>query len=143
MAPCKDTAVYLSHYPPREYVVKNLSQDPSRERFKGIIKGLGNNDREAFERDYKQVIEQHGEFIKRLSSKTIGEKDVKKAMALITNAQGNMWHYEQDENIAPTNNKLEGYFSELKQKYRAHKGLKKEHREAYLNWYIYYKNRAK
>lgn len=110
---------------------------------KALLQGLGNNDRESFERDYKQVIEQHGEFIKRLSSKTIGEKDVKKAMALITNAQGNMWHYEQDKNIAPTNNKLEGYFSELKQKYRAHKGLKKEHREAYLNWYIYYKNRSK
>ena len=110
---------------------------------KALLQGLGDNDREVFERDYKQLIEHHGTFIRGLSSKTVGEKDVKKALALITNAQGNMWHYKQDKNIAPTNNKLEGYFSELKQKYRAHKGLKKEHREAYLNWYIYYKNGAK
>lgn len=107
---------------------------------KVLLQGLGSNDKEAFEDGYKRIVEKHGAFIRGLSSKTIGEKDVKKTLALITNAQINMWHYKQDENIAPTNNKLEGYFSELKQKYRTHKGLKKEHREAYLNWYIYYKN---
>jgi hypothetical protein len=28
-----------------------------------------------------------------------------------------MWHYLKDRNIAKTTNKLEGYFSELKQQY--------------------------
>ena len=113
---------------------------------KHLIRGLGNKEtdiKQSFDTNYQEVIEQHETFIRQLSSKTIGEKDVKKALALLKHAYGNMWHYRQDNNIPPTNNKLEGYFSELKQQYRKHKGLSKAHREAYLKWYIYYKNTSK
>ena len=113
---------------------------------KHLIRGLGNKEtdiKQSFDTNYQEVIAQHETFIKQLSSKTIGEKDVKKALALLKHAYGNMWHYRQDNNIPPTNNKLEGYFSELKQQYRKHKGLSKGHREAYLKWYIYYKNTSK
>lgn len=108
-----------------------------------LIKGLGEKGidvKQSFDVRYKEVIKKHEEFINELNSKTIGEKDVKKALALLKHGYGNMWHYQEDRNIPSTNNKLEGYFSELKQQYRKHKGLSKSHREAYLKWYIYYKN---
>ena len=113
---------------------------------KHLIEELGNKDtdiKQTFDTNFQEVIRQHETFIKQLSSKTIGEKDVKRALALLKHAYGNMWHYRQDNNIPPTNNKLEGYFSELKQQYRKHKGLSKAHRESYLKWYIYYKNTSK
>ena len=113
---------------------------------KHLIRGLGDKKADikyVFDTNYQEVIKQHEPFIKQLSSKTVGEKDVKKALSLLKHAYGNMWHYRQDNNIPPTNNKLEGYFSELKQQYRKHKGLSKAHRESYLKWYIYYKNTSK
>ncbi len=96
--------------------------------------------KEEFDRYYQYVRKEYEDFIRQLSSKTIGEKDVKKTLSLINNAYGNMWHFLGDRAIPATNNKVEGYFSELKQQYRKHKGLSKAHREAYLKWYIYYKN---
>ena len=113
---------------------------------KRLIKGLGDKNADikyVFDTNYQEVLKRHESFIKQLSSKTVGEKDVKKALSLLKHAYENMWHYREDNNIAPTNNKLEGYFSELKQQYRKHKGLSKAHREAYLKWYIYYKNTSK
>lgn len=99
--------------------------------------------KEEFDRYYQYVKEEYGDFIRQLSSKTIGEKDVRRALSLVNNAYSNMWHFLENKNIPATNNKIEGYFSELKQQYRKHKGLSKEHREAYLKWYIYYKNISK
>lgn len=125
----------------RTYPKTQAGQDLKR-----LIRGLGDKNvdiKYVFDTNYREVIKQHEAFIKQLSSKTVGEKDVKKALSLLKHAYNNMWHYQQDNNIPPTNNKLEGYFSELKQQYRKHKGLSKAHRGSYLKWYIYYKNTSK
>ena len=111
---------------------------------KQLLSGLAHittqTGKEGFDRCYRYVKEEYGDFIRQLSSKTIGEKDVRRALSLVNNAYSNMWHFLENQNIPATNNKIEGYFSELKQQYRKHKGLSKAHREAYLKWYIYYKN---
>jgi hypothetical protein len=54
-----------------------------------------------------------------------------------------MWHYLEDKRIPKTTNKVEGYFSELKQQYGKHKGLAKYNRDSYFKWYCYYKNNPK
>ena len=127
--------------------LRTYPKTPAGRALKQLLSGLAHittqMGKEEFDRYYQYVKEEYSEFIRRLSSKTIGEKDVKKALALINNAYGNMWHFLVDRSIPATNNKVEGYFSELKQQYRKHKGLSKAHREAYLKWYIYYKNTSK
>lgn len=60
----------------RTYPKTQAGQD-----LKNLIRGLGNKDtdvKKAFDRNYQKVIEQHEAFIKQLSNKTVGEKDVKK-----------------------------------------------------------------
>lgn len=114
---------------------------------KQLLNGLAHigtqEGKDLFDRYYQYVRQEYEVFIKQLSSKTVGEKDVKKALSLINNAYKDMWYFLEDNNIPSTNNKLEGYFSELKQQYRKHKGLSKAHRESYLKWYIYYRNTSK
>jgi len=48
----------------------------------------------------------------------------------------NMFYYLDDQCIAATTNKLEGYFSRLKEIYRKHRGMSKKHRQNYFAWYI-------
>jgi hypothetical protein len=48
-----------------------------------------------------------------------------------------MFHYLGDHRIPTSTNALEGYFARLKQRYRQHRGLAAQHREAYFTWYFY------
>ena len=77
-----------------------------------------------------------------LSLPTSGKvySDLQKTRSLIIHALPNMFHYLEDPDIASTTNKIEGYFSRLKELYRRHRGLSKKHREKYFQWYIYLKN---
>ena len=53
-----------------------------------------------------------------------------------------MFYYLEDQQVHATTNALEGFHSRLKLDYRRHRGLPKEHRISYLNWYCYFKNQA-
>ena len=66
--------------------------------------------------------------------------DLQRTRSLIIHALPDMFHYLDDRRIPPTTNKLEGYFSRLKMIYRQHRGLSKNNRSNYFNWYIYFKN---
>jgi transposase-like protein len=92
---------------------------------------------------YKAFLDKHKEYIKSLSWKKAGEKDIKQATSLINNAYGDMWHYLTDKKIPKTTNKIEGYISELKQQYGKHKGMSRRNRSNYFKWYCYYKNNIK
>ena len=63
--------------------------------------------------------------------------DLKRARSMLLAALPNMFHYLDDPSIPTSTNRLEGYFSRLKQKYRQHRGLSKQNRYAYFQWYLH------
>lgn len=63
--------------------------------------------------------------------------DLKRARSMLLRALPDMFHYLEDPLIPKSTNGLEGYFSRLRQRYRQHRGLAKEHRNAYFQWYFY------
>lgn len=63
--------------------------------------------------------------------------DLKRARNLLLTALPNMFHYLQDPQIPKSTNAMEGYFGRLKQKYRQHRGLSPEHRQAFFQWYLH------
>jgi hypothetical protein len=98
---------------------------------------------EKVRRLFEGIKEKHKEYIGSIRARDIGLKDIKKVISLVNKAKDNMFYFLEDKKIAATNNKIEGFFSELKRKYREHRGIKKNKREQYLKWYCYYKNQAK
>jgi hypothetical protein len=96
--------------------------------------------KEIFIKDFNNWEKRYGEFVLSLSSSDKVYSDLQRTRSLIIHALPNMFHYLEDSNIAPTTNKVEGYFSRLKELYRRHRGLSKKHREKYFKWCIYLKN---
>jgi hypothetical protein len=72
----------------------------------------------------------------------IAFKDLRRAMALINNALPDMFYFLDNENIHSTTNALESFHSRQKSDYQRHRGLTKEHRIQYIQWYCYFKNGA-
>jgi hypothetical protein len=80
-------------------------------------------------------------FIKALPKSTVAHKDLKRTIVLLNNALPDMFYYLEDSQVQSTTNALEGFHSRLKADYQRHRGLSKEHKISYLNWYCYYKNK--
>lgn len=91
---------------------------------------------------YDNFIKENLERINRLDNKNKVEQDIVRAISLIRHARQDMFHYLEDRNIPETTNKLEGFFSKLKQKYRSHAGLSKDNRKSYLYWFCFYENES-
>jgi len=89
---------------------------------------------------YTTWIKTYNKFVSTLPSSTVAYKDLKRTMALITNAIPDMFHYLDDPNIRSTTNCLESFFSRLKADFRRHRGLSEAHKQSYLQWYCYFKN---
>jgi transposase-like protein len=100
------------------------------------------NDRDCFIRSFHKWHKRYREFIASLPRDSVANKDLKRTTSLIQNALPNMFHYLDDNNIAPTTNYLEGFYSQLKHQYRSHRGLIEKHKIQYLKWYCYFRNRA-
>lgn len=64
--------------------------------------------------------------------------DIKRARSMLLRALPDMFHYLDDPQIPTSTNGLESYFSRLKSHYRQHRGLSKEKRSNYFNWYVHY-----
>ena len=64
------------------------------------------------------------------------ESDIIRAYRMIEHAYPNMFYFLENHIICSTSNELEGYFSHLKRLYRQHAGLRKEHLEHYLLWFV-------
>jgi transposase-like protein len=90
--------------------------------------------------NYAIWVETYKKFVSTLPRATVAEKDLKRTMALITNALPNMFHYIDDPNIHSTTNCLESFFSRLKADFRRHRGLSERHKKSYLRWYCFFKN---
>lgn len=100
-------------------------------------------DQDIFIKLFHSWINAHYTFIKTLSNSKVQFKDLKKTVTLIRNALPDMFHFLKDPNIPSTTNALEGFYSRLKSDYQRHRGLSQHHRKSYLNWYCYFKNKAK
>ncbi len=64
--------------------------------------------------------------------------DIKRARSMLLRALPDMFHYLDNPLIPISTNSLEGYFSRLKGRYRQHRGLNKEKRNDYFNWYFHF-----
>lgn len=100
-------------------------------------------ERKIFIERYQQWLGQYKKFVRSLPSTTVAFKDLKKTTTLIKKALTNMFYYLKDRNVHSTTNALESFHSRLKADYRRHRGLTEQHKIQYLNWYCYFKNRAK
>ncbi len=64
--------------------------------------------------------------------------DIKRARSMLLRALPDMFHYLINPLIPTSTNGLEGYFSRLKGRYRQHRGLRKEKRKDYFQWYFHF-----
>ncbi len=78
----------------------------------------------------------YGENIKTKPGRGRVFSDLKRARSMLIKALPNMFHYLENPNIPRSTNALEGYFSRLKGNYRNHRGLAKEKRGNYFDWYF-------
>ena len=62
--------------------------------------------------------------------------DLVRARSMLLHALPDMFHFLIHPQIPSTTNGLEGYFSRLKEKYQKHRGLSKNRRAQYFQWYI-------
>ena len=90
--------------------------------------------------NYAAWIETYKSFVRALPGSTVAYKDLKRTMALITNAIPDMFHYLDDPHIHSTTNCLESFFSRLKADFRRHRGLSESHKKSYFRWYCFFKN---
>jgi len=97
-------------------------------------------ERNFFIKAYKQWLDKYKDFVKSLPREKIEFKDLKRTMALINNALPDMFFYLNNNLVHATTNALEGFHSRLKTDYQRHRGLTKEHRINYINWYCSLKN---
>jgi transposase-like protein len=99
-------------------------------------------ERDQFLNSYVQWLNQYQSLVASLPRTTVAYKDLQRTIVLINNALPDMFYYLEDQQVHATTNALEGFHSRLKLDYRRHRGLTKEHRISYLNWYCYFKNQA-
>lgn len=67
-------------------------------------------------------------------------KDLHATSSLIMIALPDMFHYLDDASIPYTTNRLENYFSPLKDKLTLHRGLRFETKKNFIKWYLHLKN---
>ena len=96
--------------------------------------------KQAFIKIVRRWEKQYGSLVVSLPSRDKVYGDLQRTRSLVLHALPNMFYYLDDQCIAATTNKLEGYFSRLKEIYRKHRGLSKKHRQSYFAWYINFKN---
>lgn len=70
-------------------------------------------------------------------------RNLRSALFHLENALSDMWHYLENKDIPKDTNGLEGRLTDLKHKFKTHRGLKKTKREQYLSWYLFNKNKER
>lgn len=100
------------------------------------------DERTTFINSYREWLNEHEDFVRALPVTTVAYKDLKRTIVLLNNALPDMFYYLEDKQVHSTTNALEGFHSRLKTDYQRHRGLSREHRISFLNWYCYFKNTA-
>ena len=70
-------------------------------------------------------------------------KNLHLATTHIIKAIPNMFCYLNDPEIPYTTNRLESYFTHLKEKLTLHRGLRFESKKNFIKWYLYFKNNGR
>lgn len=70
-------------------------------------------------------------------------KMVRRSFSVIKKALPNMFMFLKNSKIPKTTNGLESFFGHLKGNLNVHRGLTKERRKKFLQWYLYYKNQKR
>ena len=96
--------------------------------------------KKIFINNFNNWEKRYGKFVLSLTSTDKVYSDLQRTRSLIIHALPDMFYYLENFNIASTTNKVEGYFSRLKEIYRRHRGMSKNKRSIYFQWYIYFKN---
>ncbi len=100
-------------------------------------------ERDLFIQVYRSWFVKYKGFVLSLPRTNIAFKDLRRTIVLINNAIADMFHYLKNKKIHSTTNALESFHSRLKSDYQRHRGLTKEHKIQYINWYCYFKNQRK
>ena len=98
-------------------------------------------ERDLFIYDYRDWLTKYRNFVMSLPRSTIAFKDLQRTIVLINNALPDMFYYFANTYVHSTTNALEGFHSRLKTDYQRHRGLTRQHRIQYINWYCYFKNK--
>lgn len=69
-------------------------------------------------------------------------KNLHLATTHIINAIPNMFAYLDDPEIPYSSNRIESYFSHLKEKLTLHRGLRFNSKKNFIKWYLYFKNQG-
>lgn len=67
-------------------------------------------------------------------------KMLRKARYLLHKSIPNLFHYLDNPAVPRTTNRLESFFSHLKDKLRVHRGLTIRHRRNFIQWYLFFQN---
>lgn len=66
---------------------------------------------------------------------------LRRSAVMVKKALADMFHFITDNNIPKTTNGLDSYFGHLKLNLNVHRGLSKDHRKAFILWYLFLKSR--
>jgi len=97
-------------------------------------------ERDEFIQAYVDWLRNHRESVMALPRTTVAFEDLRRTISLINNALPDMFYYLEDSQVHSTTNALENFHSRLKSDYQRHRGLSREHRLQYINWYCFFKN---
>jgi hypothetical protein len=68
-------------------------------------------------------------------------RGLRRSAVMVKKALADMFHFIGDRNIPKTTNGLDSYFGHLKLNLGVHRGLSKQHRQAFIRWYLFLKSR--
>lgn len=70
-------------------------------------------------------------------------KNLRRTAVMIRRALPNMFHFLDNPAIPKSTNNIESYFGHLKDTLSIHRGLTYEHRKAFIQWYLHFKNQSR
>lgn len=98
------------------------------------------DDKQRFLKRWRQWRRCFDDYLLTLDPKHKVYSDLQRTRSLIHHALPNMFHYLDNPRISPSTNRIESYFSRLKNIMKRHSGLTKKNRASYLRWYVFLKN---
>lgn len=125
--------------------LRRFPKDPAAKELRQIILAVmtisDDTAKDAFMTRLNEWDRVYGAYVRALDSRHKVCGDLQRARSLLRHALPDMFHYLDDQNIAPTSNMQEGLFSTAKILFRNHRGVSKKNRAGYFNWYFYFKNK--
>lgn len=125
--------------------LRRFPKDPAAKELRKIVLTvmaiIDNASKEAFFDRLNDWERTYGSYVRALDGRHKVWGDLQRTRSLLWYALPDMFHYLRDAGIAPTSNKQEGLFSVAKILFRNHRGVKKENRRNYFNWYFHLKNK--